>query len=686
MATAHLGTENLLSPAADEQALLTPLEKWLPTLLSVIAGSVDLTGFLALGIFTAHITGNVVVIGALVVRHSRVSPASILAIPVFILAVAATWLLAKASGKRGRSLMRLLLAVQFFLLVGLLVLSVATKPSRDPHGLMATIAAMLAVFTMACQYALLRLTLPVAPSTAVMTGNLTNATLALMDANLGTQPLLAGDTQREKRSLHLLLGFFVGCVAAAAAVTYLGDWAWALPVVLAGLAAAWPAAPLSVGTARSRAALSLFLCALILALAACGQAKNKHAKVELKASLAGADSPQHRLKTQGHFFGDWNGERERLLEKGYAFDLDYSNDSLWNVGGSKRERVNVWERMRATVDIDLSRHLPDPGLTFHATAVWQNGSNPGTYLGSITNPAGTASEPTSRLDSWWFQQELQGTPLIFRIGQFAALDNYGAQIFGHSYVFEPLQYAPDNLGTVFESFDPPSTSAAEIRVVPTSHLYVKAMVFAADRNPYAHNPTGFVPTFKGAAAVASEVGYVFGKSARDVHIEDSVESRVGYWGVYQFGSVYNPGRFVAAGQPRLASGDYILYGLASQALYRTAKDTDRGLDGTFAITSTPADRAHVSQVITTGLRVNEPYPIPFHNIIALAYVHNGISSQMPLLPPAQAPFLTEHAVEVNTLIDFPRGILVQPVAQYILHSSGTRQSAWLTGFHVKIDF
>jgi uncharacterized membrane protein YoaK (UPF0700 family) len=47
---------------------------------------VDVIGFLSLGIFTAHVTGNIVVIGAFMVRHNRVNPAQILAIPVFILA------------------------------------------------------------------------------------------------------------------------------------------------------------------------------------------------------------------------------------------------------------------------------------------------------------------------------------------------------------------------------------------------------------------------------------------------------------------------------------------------------------------------------------------------------------------------------------------------------------------------
>ena len=226
-------------PAAPNDALvLSRMEKWLPTLLSVIAGMVDLTGFLSLGnLFTAHITGNLVVIGALMVRRGRVNPAQILAIPIFILAVAATWQLARASGRRGPGLLRVLLLVQFLLLACVLVFSVVTNPSADPHGLMAGIAAMLAVSAMACQFALLRLALPVAPSTAVMTGNLTNAVLSLLDTISRTQASTEGDIARLRASLHLLIGFFGGCVVAAAAVTYLGDWAWSFPVVLAGAAA-----------------------------------------------------------------------------------------------------------------------------------------------------------------------------------------------------------------------------------------------------------------------------------------------------------------------------------------------------------------------------------------------------------------------------------------------------------------
>jgi uncharacterized membrane protein YoaK (UPF0700 family) len=202
---------------------------------------VDLTGFFTLGnIFTAHVTGNLVVIAAEAVRGGPLNLAQTLSVPVFILAVAAVWLLDRASGRRGPALTRLLLLVQFLLLTGILILSVITKPSANPHGLMAGIAVMMAVSAMACQFALFRLALPGGISTAVMTGNLTNTVLSLMDILSHRGLLMTADAGRLKRSLHLLFGFLVGCIVAAAAISLLADWAWSLPVALAAVAVALP--------------------------------------------------------------------------------------------------------------------------------------------------------------------------------------------------------------------------------------------------------------------------------------------------------------------------------------------------------------------------------------------------------------------------------------------------------------
>src|SRR5258707_788321 len=53
-------------------------------------------------------------------------------------------------------------------------------------------------------------------------------------------------------------------------------------------------------------------------------------------------------------------------------------------------------------------------------------------------------------------------------------------LYAASFIFEPMGYALGNLSTDFETFDPPSTPAAEIRVVPRHNLFVKSMVMAGD--------------------------------------------------------------------------------------------------------------------------------------------------------------------------------------------------------------
>jgi uncharacterized membrane protein YoaK (UPF0700 family) len=229
---------SIASNSVNDSPELLRFERRLPPLLSVIAGMVDVIGFLSLGLFTAHITGNIVVIAALLVRGGPPHMAQLLSVPVFVIAVAAVWRIAKALKRRGPALSRPLLLIQFLLLTCVLIFSVIYSPAVNPHGWMSVVIAMIAVSAMACQFTLLRLSFPVAPSTAVMTGNLTNAALLLLDRLSRSQPFTEDANEHLGTTLKLLIGFFAGCIAGAAAVSWLGDWAWLLPVVLAGAAVA----------------------------------------------------------------------------------------------------------------------------------------------------------------------------------------------------------------------------------------------------------------------------------------------------------------------------------------------------------------------------------------------------------------------------------------------------------------
>jgi uncharacterized membrane protein YoaK (UPF0700 family) len=210
-------------------------EKLLLLVLSAISGVVDVISFLTLKIFAAHITGNLVLIAAALAGGNNPKSDQVLAIPVFMAATVAAWVLAKSSGLQGLRLARPLLAVQFVLLVAVFVIGVWYRPSVNPKGPMFTAAAMTAVAAIAFQFAFLRVVMPKAPPTAVMTGHLSSFTLALSDCLAGEAPS-EGATQRLRNHVFLLLGFFAGCAAGAGAALSFGDWSWLLAVVLAAIA------------------------------------------------------------------------------------------------------------------------------------------------------------------------------------------------------------------------------------------------------------------------------------------------------------------------------------------------------------------------------------------------------------------------------------------------------------------
>lgn len=223
-------------PQGSLRKVLTPLQRreWLIVLLSTIAGLVDVISFLTLKIFAAHVTGNLVLIAPVLVGGRSPKLDQDLAVPVFVLATAAAWLVARVSGLQGVRLVRLLLIGQFVLLAFVLLISITHHSSVNQGGVIFTIDAMIAVSAIAFQFALLRIIIPNAPSTAVMTGNLSTSVLAVLDL-MARKPLVKDARERLRKQFSLLLGFFGGCIAGAAAVLWWGDWAWSLPVLLAAL-------------------------------------------------------------------------------------------------------------------------------------------------------------------------------------------------------------------------------------------------------------------------------------------------------------------------------------------------------------------------------------------------------------------------------------------------------------------
>ncbi len=212
----------------------------LPAVLSIIAGSVDAISFLGLGgLFTAHVTGNLVVLVAHLATGSRAPVANILSVPVFVVALGLTRLLSGVLERIGFASLRPLLLLQLLLLVGFLALCASAGARVDPHATRAILAGMFGVSAMAVQNALVQISLKDVPSTAVMTTNITHFMMDIGEVLFGRKLSdVAKARARAMLTWPAIIGFAIGCGLGATCEAAIGLTSLALPVALAVLAVA----------------------------------------------------------------------------------------------------------------------------------------------------------------------------------------------------------------------------------------------------------------------------------------------------------------------------------------------------------------------------------------------------------------------------------------------------------------
>ncbi len=222
--------------------------RWLPVLLSVIAGSADATSFLGLGLFSAHVTGNLVILTAHLVTRRADNTCLFLSIPIFVLVLALTRLLIGALEARRINPLRPLLLLQFLMLGSALGVWAASGRPTTPEARGIIIAGQLSVAAMAVQNGLMDFSLNASPTTAVMTTNLTRLVMDTVEGIVGRDPAeVAAAHHRAKQTWPVVMGFIAGAGLGAACFWAAGLNALGLPAGLALVAVIMRPAGTSVG-------------------------------------------------------------------------------------------------------------------------------------------------------------------------------------------------------------------------------------------------------------------------------------------------------------------------------------------------------------------------------------------------------------------------------------------------------
>jgi uncharacterized membrane protein YoaK (UPF0700 family) len=171
------------------------------TTLSFLAGYVDTLGFVALhGLFTAHVTGNFVLLGREVVAPGNDVLLKLLAFPAFVAGVVAVRTLVRRRQRAGDDALR-----SSHLLQAALMLAAAASAGWDMA------AGLLCAAAMGAQNGYGKLLLAKLPASTVMTGNVTQLVIDTLDRAGGAErPALAALCSG-------VLAFAAGCVAGALA-------------------------------------------------------------------------------------------------------------------------------------------------------------------------------------------------------------------------------------------------------------------------------------------------------------------------------------------------------------------------------------------------------------------------------------------------------------------------------------
>jgi uncharacterized membrane protein YoaK (UPF0700 family) len=206
-----------------------------PAFLSLNAGYVDTAGFLALqGLFTAHVTGNFVTLGAALVTGSSGILAKLLALPVFCLVVFSTRLLSPALPRLGLPVLRTMLWLKLILLAAGAAMAIAIGPGRQGSEPAVVVTGMLLVAAMAIQNAVSRIHLGTSPPTTLMTGTTTQMMIDIADLLRGPAPEeRAAATARLSKMGANVGAFALGCAAGAILYSFFKMGCFVVPPLLA---------------------------------------------------------------------------------------------------------------------------------------------------------------------------------------------------------------------------------------------------------------------------------------------------------------------------------------------------------------------------------------------------------------------------------------------------------------------
>jgi porin len=421
--------------------------------------------------------------------------------------------------------------------------------------------------------------------------------------------------------------------------------------------------------------------------------------------------------SQPNLTGDWGGLRSYLERLGITFTLSYTNDFMANVhGGIGSGAVGIGV-FQPHVDLDLKKLVGLEGGKVHIHGLITHGPffSP-TYLGNILAVSNLEAGPVARLYSLWYEQNAFNDRFSVRVGLMSAdsqfLQSKTAANFINNGISWPT-FLAGNLPASGPAYPLPDPGI-RVRFKAADDVSFQAAVFSGDpsggdgSNQSRPLPTGTVFSFRGGAFFIAETSYEpnQGKDAK------------GLPGAYRIGAWYhtsprfgdqrfdNTGRSLAdplsTGIPLNHTGDFGIYGVVDQMLYRVPGTDDQGLSAFVRAGGVPNDRNLINFYADGGLMYKGLIPRRPDDKIGIAFAYARVGDNARGLDVDTGQFgnfffpvrSAETVFELMYQAPLTPWWTVQPEMQYIIRPGGgvlnsdgrLRPNAWVTLLRSTINF
>ena len=436
------------------------------------------------------------------------------------------------------------------------------------------------------------------------------------------------------------------------------------------------------------------------------------------AEAAASKNDEDHPDLSDHLLGNIWGARDWMARHGITLDIQ-EVDELWgntsggsasgNDGASGSGTGPAYDGMTMpTLTVDLEKLIGLKGGLFNISALQLRGrSISQDHLGVFNPASGFEADRSTRLFELWYQQSFLGGKLDVKIGQQDLDTEFLISDYGSLYLNSNFGWpmAPSvNLYAGGPSW-PLASPAVRIRYRPTDQFTV--MFAAADDNPPGNTSDSFGiqnggqgnpadPTNQNANGNASGTKFNMGTGALlmtelqyAINPQPDDMSKVtkdpGLPGIYKLGGFYDTGRFpdyryntagqslgANGGEPRMDRGNWMVYGIVDQMLWRPSLQSARSV-GVFArATGNNGDRNMISFAVDAGVNLKAPFKGRDNDTVGVGW---GLGRATYGLrnydrTGGSHPQGTENHLEVTYQAQVMPWWVMQPDFQYIWNPSG----------------